>query len=113
MQQRLLDIGAWLDINGESIYGTRKWEGSKNNVYENVFFTKKGSDLYVLCTELLDKPVMIKGIKNTGKVSMLGLNANIQVKKSENTITINPPILLSKNNPSEYAWVFKIENIVQ
>ena len=26
MQQRLLDIGAWLATNGEAIYGSRKWQ---------------------------------------------------------------------------------------
>lgn len=110
MQQRLFDIGTWLDINGEAIYGTRKWEGAKNNIKENVFFTEKGNDLYVLCTEFPDKPLTIKGIKKSGKVSMLGLDTNIQSKKSENTITIIPPVLSPRNNPSGYAWVFKIEN---
>lgn len=113
MQQRLLEIGAWLDINGESIYGTRKWNGSKDNINENIYFTRKGNDLYVLCTEFPDKPLVVKGIKNSGKISMLGHNANIKVKKSRNTITIFPSILSPNNNPSEHAWVFKIENIVQ
>src|SRR5690606_15068092 len=109
-QQRLLDIGAWLDVNGEAIYETRKWEGAPANNTENVYFTKKGNDLYVLCTKFPEKPFTVKGINNAGKVSMLGFNGNIKTKKSGNTITLTPPVLSPATNPSPYAWVFKIEN---
>jgi alpha-L-fucosidase len=103
-------MGNWLDINGEAIYETRKWDGAENNNSENVFFTKKGNDLYVLCTEFPGKPITVKGIKNAGKVSMLGFDGSIKSKKSGNTITITPPALSPLNNPSPYAWVFKIDN---
>ena len=110
MQQRLLDMGAWLDTNGEAIYGTRKWEGSKNNKTDNVFFTKKGNDLFVLCTRIPQKPIAVNGVSKTGKVSLLGCNEIVRTKKSGNSVTIVPPVISPAVNPSEFAWVFKIEN---
>ena len=109
-QQRLLDIGAWMDINGEAIYETRKWEGAKNNNIENVFFTKKGNDLYVHCTKFPAKPIEINGLKEASKVSMLGLNQKVNFKKSGNSVKISIPQVSPLNNPSEFAWVFKVEN---
>ncbi len=108
-QQRLLDIGSWLEINGDAIYGTRKWEGAKENKAENVFYTKKGNDLYVHCTKFPEKPIEVKGIKGAAKVTLLGTNAKTGFKKSGSKLIINIPQLSPVNNPSEFAWVFKVE----
>ncbi len=109
-QQRLLDMGAWLDVNGEAIYGTRKWEGSSTSEQENVYFTKKGKDLFVICTKFPEKPIVINGISKTGKAMMLGVEGSVKAKKSGSRLTIEIPTITPVNNPSEYAWVFKIEN---
>lgn len=108
-QQRLLDIGVWLDVNGEAIYGTRKWEKAKENEQKNVFYTTKGNDLYVICTEFPPSLVEVKGIKGSPKVSMLGSSERIKMKKSGNTLKLVPPVLTPDKNPTEHAWVFKIE----
>jgi alpha-L-fucosidase len=111
-QQRLLDMGAWLDINGEAIYETRKWEGAQENVHENVYFTKKGRDLYVICTKFPEKPIVINSINKTGKAKMLGVEGVVKTKKSGNKLTLSIPEITPLNNPSEHAWVFKIENVL-
>lgn len=52
MQDRLLEIGRWLEINGEAIYGTRRWripcqwsEGNRNFRADKVDGWKTGGDL--------------------------------------------------------------------
>lgn len=43
MQQKLLDIGEWLSINGDGIYGTVRYAKSSN---ENIRYTRKGDSIY-------------------------------------------------------------------
>jgi len=109
-QQRLLDMGEWLNINGEAIYETSKWEGSKDNDMENIFFTKKDDDLYVICTQFPEKPVRVEGIKRPESVELLSYKGKIDTKFSRRTITIEIPFFSPATYPGQYAWVFKIEN---
>ena len=44
MQERLLQMGDWLRVNGEGIYGSRKYETSTQ---EGVWYTQKGGHIYV------------------------------------------------------------------
>jgi alpha-L-fucosidase len=109
-QQRLFDIGDWLQLNGEAIYGTRKWNDAAENKRDNVFYTRKGNDLYVLCTRFPESSIEIKGVKKVSNIKLLGFNEEVDYKKSGKKVTINIPQLSPLTNPSEYAWVFKIEN---
>ena len=111
MQQRLSDMGEWLKINGDAIYGTRLWEGAPAVSQETtVYYTKKGNDLYVIVTKWQDKPIVISGVSKVAAVNMLGYSGKVKYSSSGKKLTITPPALSPGTNPDSYAWVYKVQN---
>ncbi|MBE9460803.1 alpha-L-fucosidase [Dyadobacter subterraneus] len=112
MQQRLKDLGKWLKVNGDAIYGSERWNNSASASKDStVFFTKKGKDLYVICSEWPDQ-LAISGISKPKRITMLGYTGNINSSQSKGKLIISAPTVTPKTLPCNSAWVFKLEGIL-
>lgn len=112
MQQRLVDIGKWLDVNGEAIYGTKPWNkaGMNRDAEKSVYFTQKGKDLYVIRTKWPQEAFAVQGIAGTEKmkISLLGFEGKVEWKTADGGVIVRPPCLNPVTMPCDYAWVFKV-----
>jgi len=119
---RLVEVGAWMDINGEAIYGTSVWKvhgekadpgkGDGKAAAFNMHFTAKGKTIYVICLGWPEKEVLVKslGRKETPaveikSVSMLGSGEEIKGSQGDGGLALTVP----KEKPCKYAFVYKLE----
>jgi len=128
-QQVLRDIGAWLRVNGEGIYGTRPWkvsgEGtaelpdesasfneykSKGYTEEDIRFTQKGDLLYAFVLGVPSRKIVIralaaeKGSPKIASISLLGSTVQPSWKQTGNALMITP----NEQYACEHAVAFKI-----
>jgi len=137
MQQRLLDIGAWLKVNGEAVYGTRAWnnpaevkktataaaagekkeksaaEAASTQSARTVFYTRKGDALYVLTTKWPKQGLNIAGLKGGKglKVSLLGTGKPVSWENRKDGLYLNPPVPTPAELPAGNAYVFRIDGL--
>lgn len=108
MQQRLQDIGDWLKVNGESIYGTTAWKDAPKSLPGGLYFTRKGKDLYMIVTSWKNE-ISAVGLPAVKSVTMPGYKGKIRYKQKAGKLVITAPALSPADNPSQFAWVYKLE----
>jgi alpha-L-fucosidase len=109
--ERMKEIGQWMRINGEAIYGTRPIPPYKIG---QVCLTKKGEKLYAIClapegqTTLPDR-IQIPPVKAAKSVKLLGSKNAIEWAVTPEGLSVTIPQEVRKSPPCQHAWAMEIE----
>lgn len=130
VKERLLEIGQWLQTNGEAIYGTRPWkiygegparvvEGhlseqqNADNTAEDIRFTAKNNILNAIVLDWPNEKLLIKSLavkekllsRKIKNINLLGSDESLIWELTEKGLQIMMP----KEKPCDYAFAFRIE----
>lgn len=105
----LQEIGQWLEINGEGIYGTHPWERAEGNTLDNleIRFTHKNESLYI---HLLNNPkgkmlkILALIIPQNSQIKLLGNKDQLIWQQDQEDLIINVP----ENLIESPVYVFKV-----
>jgi alpha-L-fucosidase len=128
VQKVLLDVGAWLKVNGEAIYGTRPWriygEGptkvaagsfhdtdTAHYTEEDFRFTAKGESLYVIglgwptnAQAVIHALAQATGSEHVQSVALLGSDAKLPFEQNRDGLHVRLPA----KAPTKYAYALRI-----
>lgn len=112
--QRMHDIGNWLKLNGQAIYGTRPIAPYKD---DRVVYTHNGNIVYAIYLPEnpqagLPERIYLAGLKPApgSQIHLLGVQRGLKWKTLANgTTAIEIPNKLHKSPPGHYAFAFKFQ----
>lgn len=113
--QLLQEMGLWMKVNSEAIYGTRPLAPYKEG---NIGMTQKNGTAYFIFMDEkggkeLPEIIRIKSHQpiEGASVTLLGWNQPLDWEPSDKGFNVIIPSKLRNNPPTKYAWVIKVSAI--
>lgn len=118
-QERLLEFGSWLKLNGDAIYGTKPWTYQNDTVTKNVWYTsgrfKHSGIVYAIVLKWPEGQSLHLGapkFSDSLHVSIIGYSGLITVEASDKGgIILTIPIIPINEIPTKWAFVLKMTGL--
>jgi alpha-L-fucosidase len=106
-----VDIGNWLQVNGEAIYGSRKYlVNSIKEGDQEIYFTTKDGQLFCILTKWDTQiEINLAGGQQINEISLLGSDERIIWETDGDKLVIELPGLTVDEVPCLDAWTIKVE----
>jgi alpha-L-fucosidase len=108
--QRLKEIGSWIKVNGEAIYGTRMYKVFGES--DNIRFTqaKNGKTEYIFLFNFPTQKLVLSkiAIPRDATLKMLGSTKPLKWKTEGDKVQIDLPAALKTSG--NYVWVLKLQH---
>ncbi|ESO03946.1 hypothetical protein HELRODRAFT_79707 [Helobdella robusta] len=120
-EERLRQLGTWLKVNGEAVYSSVPWKFQNDTISKNIWYTSKQSDsekvVYVFVLNWPAQNILTLGApqpSSATKVTMLGYYDSFLWNKhsSSGGIDIIFPYIPPSQLPSMWAWVLKLQHLI-
>ncbi|QKW10438.1 alpha-L-fucosidase [Streptomyces sp. NA04227] len=111
--ERVRDLGAWLKINGEAIYGSTYWNHAEDdNSNVPVRYTMKNGALYVTALKWPGEKLTLSGdlpLADNSTIKLLGSDgAKLPFKRTDGKVDITMPAQGASATAGRDAYTFKI-----
>ncbi len=111
--ERLLEMGSWLQVNGEAIYRTRAFQYYREGDQVRFTMSKDSMNVYPLLLEWPGEDLVLESIlpAEEAEIRMLGVETPLRWKSNSNRdLVIDIPSVMQEENkrPCRYAWAFRI-----
>lgn len=118
-EERLRQMGDWLRVNGEGIYGTKPWTYQNDTTNPDVWYTTKGgpsgNTVYALLLTWPNSTLTLGAPKasSSTKITLIGYQGSPFTfqPSSSGGIDISIPTIPFNQMPGDWGWVLKMEGL--
>jgi alpha-L-fucosidase len=107
--ERLAEIGAWMDVNGEGIYATRPYTVYEEGEHLRFTQSKDSSTVYVFALDWPGEVLHLRSVRATGEAEIFLLGHDEPLRWSQGAEELHIQVPEERRDVSSHAWTFRVE----